>query len=141
MTYYRQLAQLLVLYSRILLFIHSKYNSLHLQTTNSQSIPLPPQPLASTGLSSKSVSIILFHRQIHLCHILDSTYICYHMVFVFLFLDSLNMRISSCIHVDANHIILSIFIMESYSIVYMYHICFIHSSVNGIQIVRMSWLL
>ena len=92
---------------------------MHLYTTNSQSIPLPPQPLESTSLSSMSVSIILFRRQIHLCHILDSIYSCYRMVFVFLFLASLNMRISSCIHVAANRIILSIFIMECYSVVYI----------------------
>ena len=34
--------QSLVLYSRTLLFIHSKCNSLHLLTPNSQSVPLPP---------------------------------------------------------------------------------------------------
>ena len=141
MIYHRRLEQLPVLYSRTLLFIHSKYNSLHLHTTNSQSIPLPLQPLESIGLSSMSVSIILFRRQIHLCHILDSTYNCCHMVFVFLFLASLNMRISSCIHVAANLIILSIFITECYSVVYMYHIFFIHSSVNRIQVVSMFWLL
>ena len=32
----------LCLYSRTLLFIHYKCNSLHLPTTKSQSIPLPP---------------------------------------------------------------------------------------------------
>ena len=35
-------------YSRILLFIHSRCNSLHLLTTKSQSIPLPhPLPLGN----------------------------------------------------------------------------------------------
>ena len=33
-----------VLYSRTSVFIHSKCNSLHLLTPNSQSIPLPPLP-------------------------------------------------------------------------------------------------
>ena len=36
-----------VLYSRISLFIHSKCNSLHLLTPNSQSIPLPPPHLGN----------------------------------------------------------------------------------------------
>ena len=39
-------------------------------------------------------------------------------------------RISSCIHVAADGIILSIFMAEYYSIVYMYCIL-IHSSVDG----------
>ena len=39
-------------------------------------------------------------------HILDSTYKWYHTVFVFLFLTSLSMIISSCVHVAANDIIL-----------------------------------
>ena len=39
-----------VLYSRTLLFIHSIYNSLHLLTPNSQSIPFNPSPLATTSL-------------------------------------------------------------------------------------------
>ena len=49
------------------------------------------------------------------------------MVFVFLFLTSLSMRISSCSHVAANGIILFFF----YFIVYMYHIFLIQSSVIG----------
>ena len=40
-----------VLYSRTSLLIHSKHNSLHLQTSNSPSILLPlPSPLATTSL-------------------------------------------------------------------------------------------
>ena len=53
------------------------------------------------------------------------------MVFVFLFLTSLSMIISNCIHVAANGLILFFFMAESCSIVYMYYIFFIHSSVNG----------
>ena len=41
------------------------------------------------------------------------------------------MRVSSSIHVAANGIILFFFMAEYYSIVYMYHIFLIHSSVNG----------
>ena len=76
-----------VQYSRTSLLIHSKCNSLRLLTPNSPSIPLPPPPpLATTGLFSMSVSLCLFCRQVHLCHILDSAYTRYHMVSVFLFL-------------------------------------------------------
>ena len=41
----------------------------------SPSIPaLPLSPLATTNLSSVSLILCLFHRWVHLCHILDSTY-------------------------------------------------------------------
>ena len=39
--------------------------------------------------------------------------------------------ISSCIHVAANGIISFFFMAEYYSIVYMHHIFFIHSSIRG----------
>ena len=73
-----------VLHSRTL-FIHSKCNSLHLLTPNSQSIALP-FPLGnhkSILCGCESVSDL---HHIHLYHILDSTYKWYHMVLVFLFL-------------------------------------------------------
>ena len=61
-----------VLYSWALLFIGITHASLHLPVPNSQSIrPHPPSSLASIRLFSVSVS--LFHRSVHLCHILDST--------------------------------------------------------------------
>ena len=53
------------------------------------------------------------------------------MVFVFLCLTSLSMVISRSIHVAANSIISFFLMAEYYSIVYMYHIFFIYSSVNG----------
>ena len=95
-----------VLYNRILSFIHSIYNSLHLLTPNSPSIPPPsPSPLATTVLFSKSVSLPLSHRQVHLCLILDSTCKWHHMYLCSsLWLISLSMIISSCIHVAANGI-------------------------------------
>ena len=57
-------------------FIHPIHNSLHLLIPNSQSFPPPltPPPLATTSLFSMSVSLFLFCRYVHLCHILDSTY-------------------------------------------------------------------
>ena len=46
-------------------------------------------------------------------------------------LTSLTMTIPMSTHVAANGIILFLFMAEQYSIVYMYHIFFIHSSVDG----------
>ena len=63
-------------------------------------ISSPPHPqvcLANTSLFSVLVSLSLFCRYIHLCHILDSMYKLYHMVFIFLFLICfISMIISSC---------------------------------------------
>ena len=53
------------------------------------------------------------------------------MLFVFLWLTSLSMGISSSIHVAANGIILFFFMGEWYYIVYIYHIFLIHSSGEG----------
>ena len=53
-----------------------------------------------------SVTLFLLHRWVHLCLILDSTHKWYHVVFVFVDLTSLNMIISSYIHVAANGIAL-----------------------------------
>ena len=53
------------------------------------------------------------------------------MVFVFFCLSSLSMIIFRSTHVAANGMISFFFMAEYYSIVYMYHIFFIHSSVNG----------
>ena len=47
-------------------------------------------------------------------------------------LTSLSMIISKSIHVTANGIISFFFMAEQYSIVYMYCIFFIHSSVDDI---------
>ena len=52
------------------------------------------------------------------------------MVFVFVWLFSLSMINSRLIHVAARGIISFFFMAEQYSIVYRYHIFFIHSSVN-----------
>ena len=41
MVYTAYLVQFPVLYARILVFIHSAYNSLHLRIPNSESFPLP----------------------------------------------------------------------------------------------------
>ena len=73
------------IYSRTSLFIRSKFNAS--TNPNSLFIPFPPPfLLATTSLFSISESLFLFCRQVHLCHILDSTFKWYHMIFVFLFL-------------------------------------------------------
>ena len=86
LVYYKIFNKLPVWFSRTLLFIHLISNSLHLLIPNSQSIPTPPPAMATTSLFSRSVSLFLFHRYVHLCHILDSTDNWYYRVFVFLFL-------------------------------------------------------
>ena len=48
------------------------------------------------------MSLVLFHRYVQLCCILDPTYKSYYMVFVFFFLT---MKISRSIHIAANGII------------------------------------
>ena len=73
MVYHGTLNIAVYAYSRTLLFISSVYKSLHLAIPTSQSIPPPsPSPLATT--SQFPISMSLFHRSVHLCHILDSTY-------------------------------------------------------------------
>ena len=75
MVYHRTLNIFLVLYSRILLLIQSIYTSLHLLIPDSQSNP--PHPcslLATSSLSSVSVSLFLFCRWVHFCHILVAMY-------------------------------------------------------------------
>ena len=61
--------------------------------------------------------LFLFHREAHLCPVLDSVYKWYYMAFVFVWLTSLSMIVSSCIHVATNDIISFFFITEQYSIV------------------------
>ena len=60
--------------------------SLHLLTPSSQAIPLPPPPPWQPQVCSLSVHEFLFCGKVHLCHILDSRYQWYHMVFVLFFL-------------------------------------------------------
>ena len=121
MVYHRILNIFLVMYSRTLLFIHSIYNNLHLLPPN---LPLhyspTPSPLANqfaiTNLFSTSVSLFLFCRSIHLCHISDFVYKCYRVLSVSFGLTSLCLIISMSIHVAANGIISFFYMVEKYSI-------------------------
>ena len=55
--------------------MHPTCASLHLLIPNSRSNPLPPPlPLAATSLFTMPLVLVLFRKQVHLCHILDSTY-------------------------------------------------------------------
>ena len=85
---------------------------MHLLIPASYSVPPPPPyPLSTTNPFSASVSLFLFHGWLHLCHILESTYQWYCMVFVVLFLwNSLSMIISRSIHVATNGIYFSFFL-------------------------------
>ena len=58
----------LMLYIRTLLFIHAKYDCLHLPTTNSQSILFPLPSSLAASLFSMSMSLFLF------CYIFCSNY-------------------------------------------------------------------
>ena len=53
------------------------------------------------------------------------------MIFVFLFLTYFTLTVSRSIHISTNDPISFLFMAEQYSIVCMYHIFFIHSSVDG----------
>ena len=64
------------------------------------------------------------------CHILDSMYKWYHMIFVFLFLTSLSVTISNSILVAAHGIISFFLWLSNISLYVLYHI-FTHSSVDG----------
>ena len=85
------------------------YNSLLLLTPTSHSfLPSSFFPLKPLYLFSMSMSLLLFHRWVHLCHILDSTYndILRCLSFSF-WLTSLSMIVSSCIHAAADDITIS----------------------------------
>ena len=73
------------------------------QTSN----PSLPTPLATTSLSSMLVCFHFVNK--FMCHILDSTYKWYHIVFAFLLLNSLSIIMSRSISVAANGIISFLF--------------------------------
>ena len=85
-------------------FVYSQFASAN------PKLPILPSltcPLGNPSLFSMSVSLFLFHREVHLCHISDSIDKWCHIVFVFLFLTySLSMIISRSIHVATSGIIL-----------------------------------
>ena len=93
--------ELLVLYSRTLLFIHPRYSSLHLLIPSSQ--PFPPPPSPTWQLQVCSLCLWMFHGYVHLYHILNSTCKWYYMVFVFFCLTYFTRHnTSKSIHAVAN---------------------------------------
>ena len=94
--------------------------------------PTPsPSPLATTNLQ---VHDFLFCGKVRLCIILDSRYKWYHMVFVFLFLTSLGMRVSSSSMLLQMALYCSFLWLSSIPLcvwVCVYHIILIKSSVDG----------
>ena len=88
------------LYSRTSWLIHSECNSLHLLTPNSQSIPFTlPAPWQSQ-VCSPCLWVCFCSVDRFICAIFSIAHITYkwcHMAFVFLFLTSLSMGISSSI--------------------------------------------
>ena len=72
MVYHKMLNMVPCAVGQDMLFIHSGHNSLHLLVPNSQ--PNLPFCWQSLSLFSRSVSLFLFCRQVHLCLILDPTY-------------------------------------------------------------------
>ena len=120
-----------LLCSRALLFIYPISINLDLLIPNFQSSPNPP--LATASLFSMSASQFLFHRYVHWCHILDSTYKWYHMVFVFLFLTPFtydNLQVHACCWKWRCHYFILLKTEEHFT-VSIYHIFFICSSVEG----------
>ena len=101
---------------------------------NSQSSPLPhPSPVVTISSFSKPVSLFLFCKFI-LYHLFDDTpFLGCHTIFLLFYLTSLTVTILRSIHVAANGIISFFLMAEQYSIVNMYHIFFIHSSVLGLE--------
>ena len=75
-----------VLQHRISLVIHSKWNSLHLLTPNSKSIPHPPLPWQPQLYSVLCVHEFFSFLQIgsFIATYLDSKFNCCHIIFVFL---------------------------------------------------------
>ena len=70
--------------SRALLVIHFKYSSVYMSNPNSLTIPsLHPFPLVTVSSFSKSVSLFLFCKYVHLHHFfLYFAYKQYHMIFL-----------------------------------------------------------
>ena len=65
------------------IYIHTLFFNILFYQTPSLLLSLP---LRTTSVFSMSLGLLLFCRQVHLCHILDYTYKWYHMVFIFLFM-------------------------------------------------------
>ena len=91
-----------LVYSRILLFIHSVYNSLHLFIPNSPSIP-SSSPHLATKVCSKSVSLFLLLDGF--IYVIESAYKWYRGIYLSYLTYSTWYDNTRSIHVAANGII------------------------------------
>ena len=127
--------QVPMLYSRTLLFIHSKCNSFCLLTPSShtiqQSHSLPLLLVNHKVFFLLCLSLFLFCRQVHLCLILDSTSMISYGICLFFLTYSTqheNLQLHPCC---CEWHCFIFFMAQQYSIAYMHHIFFIHSSNDG----------
>ena len=98
------------------------------------SLPFYPSPASCPGNH-----VCFLHLWLSFCFVnrfictvsLESTYKQYNVIFVFLWLTSLSMKITRFFHITANGFILFFYMAKLYSIVCIYHTFFIHSSVDG----------
>ena len=127
---------------RPLLLLPSVFSSIRVFSSVNHNLPIYLSPPFLLG-SHKFVFSICgssFCKLARLCHFLDSTCKWYHDICLSVWLPSLGVIISTSIHVIARGII-SFFLAECYSVVYTYHIIFTCSSVDGIYVTPVSWLL
>ena len=79
------------------------------------------------------VPLFLSCKQVHLYHF-SRSHVYVLIYYFYFFLTSLCMTVSGSIHVSTNDPVSFLSIAEQYSIGYMYHIFFIHSSVGTFRL-------
>ena len=117
-----------MLYSRSLLVIYFIHSNVHISVPIFQFIPPPSLPSGN--------HMFLFYICNFICVLQISSFLSYfiktpHNSNIIWCLSSLSMTTSSSIHVAVNGIISLFFMTEKYSLVCMYHICFIHPTIEG----------
>ena len=92
----------------------------------------PPYSLVNLSLFSRSVTLFLFYRQVHLYPFIDSTYKQHHMILVIVWFTSLNLTISGFHPCCCKWLYVVLFYGWVVShCIYTYHIFFIHSFGDG----------
>ena len=118
--------------------LYCKFPQAIYYTRGSVYVSIPISQFILLPLSLPGIHVCSLHQHLYSCPtkrficpiFLDSTYMCY-MVSVFLFLTSFCMTVSRSIHGSTNDPISFLLMTESYFIVYVYHIFFIHSFIYG----------
>ena len=119
-----------MLYSRALLFIHQNVIvCIYQPQIPSSSFFLSLSPLATMSLISMSVGLFCFIDKF-ICAIFNIPHTSDIIWYLSFSVWQLSVIISSCILATANGIISFLLTAKLYYIVYMYHIFFIHSSVE-----------